>query len=265
LSLTLGETWDDYVRTFIHGALNVASVVLERGVRRLVYTSTIAAQRLGHDGPVDESHGLDPHPELRSWYARAKILAEEALYRLHRERGLPLVIVRPGLVVGAGRTLSYPGFGTWRSPTACAVVGDGRRPLPLVLVEDVAQALALAKDARQAVGRTFNLVGDVRPSTAEYIELVAERSKRRFALLPQSAVALQAWRSLVWLGKVALRRSDNPWPSWHELRATMHKSWIDCTAAKALLGWHPVDDREEFVHRAIDVHLRPLLPGDLRA
>jgi nucleoside-diphosphate-sugar epimerase len=264
LSLAFGASWDDYARTFVLGAENVAAVVLERGIRRLVYTSTISVLRLGGDGRVDEAAGIDRKPELRCWYARGKILAEQSLERLHRERGLPAVILRPGIVVGAGNKLAHPGIGTWLSPTSCAVVGSGLTPLPLVLVEDVAQALVLAKDAPHVDGRTFNLAGDVRPSAAEYITIVAERSKRNFRLAPQSALALQALRTLVWLGKAALGRKDNVWQTWHELQTIPQSAWIDCAAAKSLLGWRPVDDHGEFVRRAVDCHLTPLLPGDLR-
>ena len=264
LSMAFGETWNDYLKSFVQGAENVAHVVLDRGIRRLVYTSTIAGLHLARFGTITEEEGADRRPELRSWYARAKIMAEESLNRLHHDRGLPVVIFRPGIVVGVGNKLSHPGIGVWVSPTCCSVVGDGRTPLPMVLVEDVAQALVLAKDKPGVDGRTFNLAGDVRPSAVEYCELAAERSKRNFRVSPSSALATQAFRTAVFLGKLALRRKDNVWQSWHELKGAPQRTWIDCSAAKELLGWRPVADRDEFVRRAIDCHLGPLHPGDLR-
>ena len=264
LSMAFGETWEDFERTMIKGAENVASVVLERGIRRLVYTSTIAGLHLAKKGSIDESAGADPKPELRSWYAQAKIRAEEVLNKLHHERALPVVIFRPGIVVGVGNKLSHPGIGVWVSPTVCSVVGAGKTPLPMVLVEDVAQALVLAKDAPGVDGKTFNLAGDVRPSAAEYVAIAAERSKRNFRLAPSSPYAIQAFRTAVWLGKKALGRKDNVWQSWHELKNAPQRTWLDCSAAKSLLGWRPVADRDEFIRRAIDCHLTPLHPADLR-
>lgn len=264
LSMAFGESWEDFERTMIKGAENVASVVLERGIRRLIYTSTIAGLHLAKKGSVDESAGADPKPELRSWYAQAKIKAEGVLNKLHQERALPVVIFRPGIVVGVGNKLSHPGIGVWVSPTVCSVVGAGTTPLPMVLVEDVAQALVLAKDAPGVDGKTFNLAGDVRPSAAEYCEIAAERSKRNFRLAPQSMYSIQAFRTAVWLGKKALGRKDNVWQSWHELKNAPQQTWLDCAAAKSLLGWRPVADRDEFIRRAIDCHLTPLKPGDLR-
>ncbi|HKY71757.1 MAG TPA: NAD(P)-dependent oxidoreductase [Nitrospira sp.] len=264
LSMAFGERWDDYLKSFVQGAENVAAVVLERGIRRLVYTSTIAGLHLARLGSITEGDGHDPKPELRSWYARAKIMAEKSLNRLHHDRGLPVVIFRPGIVVGTGNKLAHPGIGVWTSPTCCSVVGRGRTPLPMVLVEDVAQALVLAKDALNVDGRTFNLAGDVRPSAVEYCEIASERSKRNFRVAPSSPLAIQAFRTVVYLGKLALGRKDNVWQSWHELKHELLRSSLDCSAAKELLGWHPVADRDEFLRRAIDCHLRPLHPDDLR-
>jgi len=265
LSMGGGPTWEDYLRDFVQGAQNVAEVCLEHGVRRLIYTSTIAALQLSGDGRTDESDGPDPKPHLRSWYSRGKIFAERALLGLHETRNLPVVIFRPGIVVGKGNRLSHPGIGTWVSPTCCEVVGSGRTPLPLVLVEDVAGALVLAKDApAAALGRTFNLAGDVRLSAAEYCDIAGRRSLRNFRLSPKSMWGIQAFRLVVWLGKAAMRRKDNVWLSWHELKTAPQKTHIDCGAAKALLGWRPVADRAEFIHRAIDIHVVPPRPGDLR-
>ena len=265
LSMAHGESWNDYVKSFVQGAENVAEVVLERGIRRLIYTSTIAGLHLARVGSITEEDGADPKPELRSYYGRAKIMAEKSLNRLHQERGLPVVIFRPGIVVGVGNTLSNPAIGVWVSPTCLTVVGNGRTPLPMVLIEDVAQALVLAKDAPGVDGRTFNLAGDVRPSAMEYCEIAAERSKRNFRVAPSSPLAIQAFHTVVFLGKLALGCKNNVRQgSWHELKHAQMRTSLDCSAAKKLLGWRPVADRDEFVRRAIDCHLRPLHPSDLR-
>ena len=264
LSMAFGESWNDFLKSFVQGAENVAEIVLERGIRRLVYTSTIAGLHLGRARSMTEEEGPDPKPELRSWYARAKIMTEKSLNRLHRERGLPVVIFRPGIVVGIGNRLSNPAIGDWVSPTCCSVVGDGRTPLPMVLVEDVAQALVLARDVPGIDGRTFNLAGDVRPSAVEYCEIAAERSKRNFRVAPSSPLTIQAFHTVVFLGKLALGCKNNDWQSWHELKHLQLRTSLNCSAAKELLGWRPVADRDEFVRRAIDCHLRPLHLGDLR-
>jgi nucleoside-diphosphate-sugar epimerase len=264
LSAGTGLTWDQYERTIVGAARNVAQVCLEHGVRRLIYTSTIAALELSARGSRDESAGTDPKPLLRNWYARSKIYAEHHLMEQHRQRGLPVVVVRPGIVVGQGNKLSHAGIGNWLSPTYCEVLGGGDTPLPFVLVEDVANALLLAKSAPGIEGRTFNLVGDVRVSAAEYIDLLRQRTLRNFRMRSKPLFQEQLFQSVFWLSKALFRRRDNERISFHELKSAPKKTWLDCSAAKNLLGWRPVMDRDEFVRKAIDCHVPAPKPGDLR-
>lgn len=264
LSLGGGPRWEDFERDYIRGARNVARACLEHGVSRLVYTSTTAALYLGAEGTIDEKAGTDPKPEERGFYSRAKIAAEKLLLELHRTRSLPVVILRPAIVVGDGGRLAHPGIGQWLSPTCCMALGEGRSPLPFVLVEDVAQAMVLAADAPGVEGEAFNLAGDVRPTAEEYVRLVAQRSRRNFRFRRQSVAGFQASRLLTWAVKATLRRPDNEWPSWHDLKSATKRSQLDCTAAKTRLGWRPNGNVEDFARRAIDPHLRPIPPGDLR-
>ncbi|HWE22897.1 MAG TPA: NAD-dependent epimerase/dehydratase family protein [Myxococcales bacterium] len=266
LSAGTGLSWDEYERTIVGAARNVAQVCLEHGVRRLIYTSTIAALELSARSIRDESAGTDPKPHLRNWYARSKIYAEHHLMERHRQCGLPVVIFRPGMVVGQGNIykLAHPGIGDWLSPTYCEVPGGSDTPLPFVLVEDVANALVLAKNAPGIEGCTFNLVGDARVSAAEYIDLLRQRTLRNFRMRSKPLLQIQLFRSLVWLSKALFRRRDNEWMSYHELKSAPKKTWLDCSAAKRLLGWHPVMDRNEFVRKAIDCHVPTPKPGDLR-
>ena len=55
LSMAFGETWNDYLKSFVQGAENVAEVVMERGIRRLIYTSTIAGLHLARAGTISEA------------------------------------------------------------------------------------------------------------------------------------------------------------------------------------------------------------------
>src|ERR1019366_2303019 len=67
-----GATWTEFERDFVHATRRVAHLCLESGVRRLIYTSSIAALFLGRRGKIDERTGPDPQPHHRSMYSRAK-------------------------------------------------------------------------------------------------------------------------------------------------------------------------------------------------
>ena len=70
---------------------------------------------------------------------------------LHRTHGFPLVICRPGIVIGERLPAGTLGCGMFYSAPD-AVLGGWRNRLPLVLVEDVANALVLALDAPASKG-----------------------------------------------------------------------------------------------------------------
>lgn len=259
-----GQTWAEVHRDFVGGTANVANACQANGVRRMIYVSSSAALYLGGAGRLDETAGTDPQPQGRGLYARGKIEAERLLLELHARNGFPVVIVRPAIVVGRGASLAHSGVGNWAADTCCLGWGRGRHPLPFVLVEDVARALAAARDVPGIEGRSFNLAGDVRPSAEEFVGLLREHSRRNFRFYPQSLWKMQALEILKWGLKVAARKPENPWPSYRDLKSRSMRAPMDCALAKQVLGWKPVRNREVFVREAIGSNLMRIPPGDLR-
>jgi nucleoside-diphosphate-sugar epimerase len=229
-----------------------------------VYASTTATLDWGLTKTIDESAGTDKKAHLRpGFYHISKIAAEKMLLEMHEKSGLPVVILRPAIIVGRGGVLCHSGIGAWRDSTCCTIIGKGSHPLPFVLVEDVAAAFLAAMDAPAVVGQTFNLAGDVRPSALEMVRYMGERSHRRFRAYPQSLYQLQAiyWFKYI-MKRMVGKEADRP--SWHSLKCEQVRTQLDCSAAKEHLGWKPVSDLETFLREAVDPHLRPIHPQDLR-
>jgi nucleoside-diphosphate-sugar epimerase len=245
------------------GARTVAEACLANGVTRLIFASTSDALYLGGRRAVDESAGTDPKPQLRNPYARAKIASERLLLTLHEQRRLPVVIMRPCLVVGAGGSLAHGGLGTWRAPTCLVGWGSGRHPLPFVLVRDVAKAMALAMDAPGIDGKTFNLCGDVTISAREYVRLAGERTLRPFRYYPRNLLLFMTQVAVKTACKRVLGRRDAP-QHYRDMVSSAMFAPIDNQAAKRALGWRPNADPDVFVREAIECHAEPCRPGDLR-
>ncbi|HEY4574290.1 MAG TPA: NAD-dependent epimerase/dehydratase family protein, partial [Thermoanaerobaculia bacterium] len=141
-----GDSWEKIERSMVQGSVDVAEAALAAGVERFVYVSSIAALYAGPDrgtSVIDDELQTDPRPEGREIYSRGKMEAERRLLELHRRRGLPLVIVRPGVVLGEGTPLQHSGLGLWVRDNHCVGWGMGDHPLPVVDVDDVAEALVL--------------------------------------------------------------------------------------------------------------------------
>jgi len=264
LSLGARNSMEDMQRDYIQATQNLAQAAKKHRVRRLIYTGTTASLDLGRKGKLDESDGTDPNAEKRpGFYHLGKIRAEEILFNLHKSEGLPAVVLRPAVVVGRGGKLTHSGLGIWRDDNCCLVIGKGEHPLPFVLVEDVARAFVLAKDAPGIEGKAFNLVGDVRPSAKEMIGYIRERSRRNFRMYTLDIRGIYMTEVVKHLAKLAVGRPTEM-PNWGGLKWACVTAQIDTSGAKNALGWKPVSDLETFLREAVDSHLRPIPEGDLR-
>lgn len=239
----------------IGGAQNVARCCLQAKVERLVFASTIAALYLGDaDATITGMTPVDPEAESRAIYAFGKAECERLLMVMHRDEGLPVCIVRPGVVIGAGGLPAHSGIGTFVRDKHCIGWNRGNNPLPLVLADDVAAAIMSAATVPEAVGRTYNLVGDVRLNAREYVGELQNTLQRSIVFHPRSASWLQGIEIGKWLVKAAGRRADNPFPSYRDLLSRGMKAKFDCSDTKRDLNWSPVSDRGAVIAQGIQVY-----------
>ncbi|HSG39202.1 MAG TPA: NAD(P)-dependent oxidoreductase, partial [Thermoanaerobaculia bacterium] len=179
--------------------------------------------------------------------------SELLLLGLHRERGLPVSILRPGIVVGKGGQPFHGAVGQFINQQHCLGWGPGKAPLPFVLVEDVAEAICLALRSEAAVGRIYNVVGEVRPTAREYIAELGAVLGRPLRFHPRQPFGVQAFEISKWLIKRLAGRWSAQLPSYHHLRSLGMRARFDCEDIQRELGWRPVTDRAEFMRRAIGI------------
>ncbi|MFO0758750.1 MAG: NAD-dependent epimerase/dehydratase family protein [Byssovorax sp.] len=244
--------WSDYLRYDVEVTRAIGEACLDAKVERLLYTGTIDSYYAGEPGSViTEQTPLDPEIDRRNEYARAKAMGEEVLLDFHRRVGLPLVILRPGIVIGKGPLPLHPGVAAWSPGRVCRLYGDGHNKLPLVLVDDVARGLVLAMRAPGIEGESFNLIGDPLLSAREYVAAVEARAGMRFEVIPTPipeifAVDLFKFALNFVAGKPELRV-----PSYRDEQSRTQLARFDCTKAKETLGWQPERDRDALIRRGI--------------
>jgi nucleoside-diphosphate-sugar epimerase len=240
----------------VAGARNVAERAALRGVEQLLHVSSIAALYLGGaDDTITGASATDPERNRRADYAQAKAEAEEVVRALCREHRLGLTILRPGIVIGEGRTPFHGGVGEFNCETHCLGWNRGRNPLPFVLVEDVAAAIASVVELGPAAGPCFNLVGDVRLSAREYIEELGRTLGRPLCYHGRHAARLYGTEWLKWLAKRAAGRYASR-PSYRDLRSRGMIARFDTADVKAALSWQPEATRTGFVQRGLACHAR---------
>ena len=106
-------------------------------IRRFVYLGSTAIYGSVDAEWVDEETPVHP----TSPRARARLDAEQAVLRAHRERGFPGMIVRATGIYGPGRTLAHRiRRGAYRVP------GDGQNYVNRIHVEDLSRVLVAAAE-----------------------------------------------------------------------------------------------------------------------
>ena len=254
------KSWPDYLRYEIDVTRQVAEAALAAGVKRLIYTGTIDSYYAGTRGStVTEDTPLDPAIERRNLYARAKAISERVLLRMHREQGLPVVIVRPGIVIGRGGSPMHWGVGRWWYGSVCETWGDGRNPLPLVLVEDVAKGLIAAAEAPKVEGDSFNLVADAILSAQDYLDEMDRFGCIRISRHSTSILKFYLQDMFKWAVKVVTRHPDTRMPRYRDWASRRQNAIFDCTQAKVRLGWKPVSDRKELIRVGIHEPMKELM------
>jgi len=180
-----------YTTVNVGGTRNVMECSLESGVSKVVHVSTAGIYGNPSDRPFTEESEIGP--TRFSEYARTKFLADFIAWDLHEKRGLPLVVIYPGAVLGPGDT----------KPTGRYIEDliRGRMPVTVfkdsvmtyVHVKDVAEAIVRAAEKEDNVGEKY-LVGKHRLSFAELNEMISEVSGAPLPKvnLPDKVTALTA-------------------------------------------------------------------------
>lgn len=246
------RTWAEYQEFEVGATRQIAECAREAGVKRLVYTGTIASYYQGSESQIiTEETPLDTGIARGNLYARAKTASENELLNMWQKDGLPVVILRPGIVIGRGGSPFHWGVAMWWHEAVCQTWGPGQNKLPLVLVEDVAAALIAAMDTPEIEGRSFNLVGEPCLSAQEYLDELDRCGGFRVQRHATPIYKFYLIELKKWAAKVVLRFPERQFPHYRDWKTRTLVSRYDCAAAKTVLGWKPVADRDEFIRKGI--------------
>ncbi len=254
LARGFGNTWPEYLKSDVEPTRKVAELCLAQGIERLFYASSIAIYNAGKKSSVI-TEKTPAHPGIIrvSPYARSKVENERLLLDLYRDKGLPLVIFRPGIVLGHGGSPYHWGVVAWPYNSVCRIWGSGNNKLPIVLVDDVADAMVRALDVPDIEGESYNLASQPCITANEYID---EFEQRAGILLQR--VLTSNWR--YYLGEMAkwgiksIGRDPNAaFPNYADIKSRSFASVFDSSKAEQQLGWQPVSDRETLIREGLHV------------
>ena len=251
LAKATGKKWDDYVQTDVMVTKNIAERALANGVKQFIYTGTIDSYYSANANTVITSDTPLDSSETRNLYARSKATCEALLMAMHKEKGLPVTIFRPGVVIGKGCPPAHWGVGMFQSDSRVQFWGDGENKLPLVLVDDVADALVLALGRKDIAGQTFLLTDAPLISGREYVDIVSKTSgtKLRAEKMPiWKYFAIDVFKEGA---KHLIKHPNRKTPSYRDWDSRSHRAQYDNTKTKTILGWNPVASKEALIEKGI--------------
>jgi dihydroflavonol-4-reductase len=166
---------DAYYRDVnVGGTERLLEAAARAGVRRFVHTSTVGVHGNVRDPPADESAPFEPGVI----YQETKAEAEAVALRFHSQRGLPVVVVRPGAIYGPGETRLRKLFRAI-ARGRYAVVGSGRPHYHLVYIDDLLDGYELALSHPAAPGEAFIVAGPRSVSQTELARTIARHTGGR--------------------------------------------------------------------------------------
>ncbi|MCA8998465.1 MAG: SDR family NAD(P)-dependent oxidoreductase [Planctomycetaceae bacterium] len=229
----------------------LAEAAAQANVQRFVLVSSLGvygAAEMRSGTVLDESAPVDPHPEQRDPYSFSKIRQEQVAREIAAERGMSLVVVRPGVIYGPGRPLLTSRVGLSIGPLLIRM--GGRQPLPYTYVENCADAIMRAGMVPDIDGETVNVVDDGLPTGKTVVRFLKSHGQRiRSLWVPAPCIrplaALAGWYANWSEGQIpAVLTPYKAMSMWNRLRYSNDK-------AKRLLGWQPRVSIEEGFRRTI--------------
>jgi predicted dehydrogenase/nucleoside-diphosphate-sugar epimerase len=252
LAKTDGKNWAAYQSGEVDVTQAVAKACSAHGVKRFIYTGTIDSYDAANPSNViDNSTPLDARIRERNHYAHSKAISDAHLLALHKSSGFPVVILRPGVVIGRGCPPAHWGVGKFVSESVVQYWGDGENKIPLVLVEDVAEALLKAYDTPGIEGQSFLVTDKPLMSARDYVAEVQRLSGMKINAQARSIASHYIEDVFKEAMKYATRHPNRRPPSKHDWACRALASRFDSSGTERALQWRPQGTREALVEQGI--------------
>ena len=249
------RTFGEMVRSVnVQGTRNVIRLAQERGVRRLVHTSSIVTmpehQRAGaSEGPL--------YSTARDLYSTTKVASEQLVLRANGESGLLTAAIRPGGIYGPGerKTLIGPLMASLKQGAPLVMFGDGSSRMDYTYIDNLVDAQIRAAerlvDGSSVCGQAY-LVTDGDPiNTGAFSETLVRHAgiDARSLRLPRLVA-----RGLATAGELVFQVFGKPKPPFSlvDVDLCVHDTYFSIDRARQDLEYEPIVDTREGIRRTAE-------------
>lgn len=207
-------------------------------LQRIVHCSTTGVFGITGKTPAPEDALFAP----TNPYEATKLEGEQLALKAHQEDGLPVSVVRPGLVYGPG-DLHLLGFFASIKKGLFRVIDGGKAELHPVYIDDMTAAFLLCAERPEVIGRSYNIAGERTVTIRELGTAIAHSLSRE---LPKGSIPL-------WLANLASdiftivpgMQGEKAPLTRSRVKFLTHSRIYNIRRAKQELGYAPKVDLEE--------------------
>jgi len=183
----------EYQQTNVYGAENVAKICSEKGIQKIIFTSSVAVYGFAAPG-TDESGDINPFNE----YGRTKFEAEEKLRSWQKKGDNALIIVRPTVIFGEGNRGNVHNLLNQISSGKFIMVGKGRNKKSMAYIGNIIAFLQECIENDQPYG-LYNYVDAPDLTMNELVTIVRKTLRNKDGV---------GWRLPYWIGMLLANLAD---------------------------------------------------------
>ena len=199
---TAASPLEAYRQTNVQGTLNLAKKAVQSGVKRFIYLSSI---KVNGEQTMDKPFKPDDLVNTNDPYGLSKYEAEQALFKLSKQTGLEVVIIRPVLIYGPNVKANFK-----------SMIGLAKKKLPLpigcldnkrsmVSIYNLADLIHTCMTHPNANGEVFIASDQDDISVKQLFEKLAYHQNNKLLMLPVPKILISFLASLVGKKAVASR------------------------------------------------------------
>ena len=233
---------------------HVVDTAIKRGVKRIVYMSSVSVYGKTKYMPIDERHPCEPV----NHYGLTKLESEMILGR--RAGEIEVVILRAAPVYGPKNKIFYDLFRNLEKGRI-GIIGDGTKALHLLNVKNCAEALELAAHSHRAPGQIFNIAdGEIKTFGAIYLML-----SNMLGFKPKPPMPIWQARLLAIFSETASFFRGRPAKfSRAFLETLMRERLYSIEKAKNMLGYRPRYTIEQGFRETVEWYKQCLVDRRIR-
>lgn len=231
--------WAEFQEITINGTQRLVDAAIAAKVPRFIHVSSVSSYGYvnGEGVVLDETAPLGRNLYRWAYYTKAKIAAEEIVWKAHREGRIAVSVVRPSWIYGPRDRMTIGRQVAALRAGKVKIIGDGKNRLNVVYAGNVAEGAILVADNEKAIGQAYNLSEDGVLTLEGYYHALADavgvpRPTRHvpYGLAYSAGFLLECWGHLI--GK-----KDPPFVARYSVWLMGRRSFFSADKARRELGW----------------------------